>query len=172
MLCRRAGQTSAGCNGGLGLSGRQVVEKVPLALTSGRAVAAEAPERRSAGVPRWDDLAECTPTAYTPRMRFIETPIFTRAILAQLDDEEYQSLQLALLYRPERGTVIRGSGGLRKMRWRLPGQGKRGGLRVIYFWDDGSETFYLLYAYCKNEQEDLTAGQLRILRRLVREEFG
>ncbi len=105
-------------------------------------------------------------------MRFIETPIFTRAILELLDDEDYQSLQLALLYRPERGAVIRGSGGLRKVRWPLPGQGKRGGLRVIYFWDDVSETFYMLYAYPKNEQEDLTTQQLRVLRRLVREEFG
>jgi hypothetical protein len=105
-------------------------------------------------------------------MRFIETPIFTRAILELLDDEDYQSLQLALLYRPERGSVIRGSGGLRKLRWPLPGQGKRGGLRVIYFWDEESETCYMLFAYRKNEQEDLTAQQLRVLKHLVQEEFG
>jgi hypothetical protein len=104
-------------------------------------------------------------------MRFIETPIFTRAIVALLDDQEYQSLQLALLQRPRRGAVIRGSGGLRKVRWPLPRQGKRGGLRVIYFWDEASETFYMLFAYPKNEQEDLTAQQLRVLSRLVREEF-
>jgi hypothetical protein len=110
--------------------------------------------------------------AYTPRMRFIETPIFTRALMVLLDDQEYQSFQLALLHRPERGAVIRGSGGLRKVRWPRPGQGKRGGLRVIYFWDEASETFYMLYAYPKNEQEDLTARQLRLLSRLVREEFG
>jgi hypothetical protein len=54
----------------------------------------------------------------------------------------------------------------------MPGQGKRGGLRVIYFWDEASETFYMLIAYPKNAQEDLTAQQLRVLRRLVREEFG
>ena len=105
-------------------------------------------------------------------MRFFETPVFTRAILELLDDEDYQCLQLALLYRPERGSMIRGSGGLRKLRWGVPGQGKRGGLRVIYFWDEASETCYLLYAYRKNEQEDLTAQQLRVLRRLVEEEFG
>ena len=68
--------------------------------------------------------------------------------------------------------LIRRSGGLRKVRWSLPGRGKRGGLRVIYFWDEPSETFYMLYAYPKNEQEDLTAQQLRVLRRLVSEEFG
>src|SRR5205807_3824525 len=102
----------------------------------------------------------------------IETPIFTRACVELLDDQEFHSLQLALLHRPERGAVIRGSSGLRKVRWSLPGQGKRGGLRIIYFWDEASATFYLLYAYPKNEQENLTARQLQMLSRLVREEFG
>lgn len=105
-------------------------------------------------------------------MRFIETPIFTRTLLALLDDEAYRLLQLALFQRPGRGAMIQGSGGLRKLRWPLPGRGKRGGLRIIYFWDEASETFYMLLAYPKNEQEDLTAQQLRVLRRLVREEFG
>ena len=105
-------------------------------------------------------------------MRFIETPIFTRTVVVLLGDEEYRSLQLALLLRPELGSLIRGSGGLRKIRWSLSGRGKRGGLRIIYFWDEASETFYMLIAYPKNEQEDLTAQQLRVLRRLVREEFG
>jgi len=81
-------------------------------------------------------------------------------------------LQLALLVRPGLGALIRRSGGLRKIRWSLTGRGKRGGLRVIYYWDEASETFYMLYAYPKNEQEDLSAQQLRVLRRLVREEFG
>lgn len=105
-------------------------------------------------------------------MRLIETPVFTRAVVALLEDEEYRSLQLALLQRPELGAAIPRSGGLRKMRWALPGRGKRGGLRVIYFWDEPTETFYMLYAYPKNEQENLTAQQLRVLSRLVREEFG
>jgi hypothetical protein len=105
-------------------------------------------------------------------MWFIETPIFTEAIVALLNEQEYHSFQLALLQRPKCGAVIRGSGGLRKVRWSLPGQGKRGGLRVIYFWDELSETCYLLYAFPKNKQEDLTAQQLRVLRQLVREEFG
>jgi hypothetical protein len=105
-------------------------------------------------------------------MRFIETPIFTRSIVALLDDAEYRSLQLALLQRPHLGAAIPHGGGLRKARWPLPGRGKRGGLRIVYFWDEASETFYMLYAYPKNEQENLTVGQLRALRRLVHEEFG
>jgi hypothetical protein len=104
-------------------------------------------------------------------MRFIETPVFSRAIVALLDDEAYRFIQLALLQRPQRGAVIRQSGGLRKLRWSVPGQGKRGGLRIIYFWEAQSEIFYMLYAYPKNEREDLTAQQVRLLSRLVREEF-
>src|SRR5688572_27723458 len=104
-------------------------------------------------------------------MRFLETPIFTRALTELLKDEQYHALQLALLFQPRAGRVIRGSGGLRKLRWSRPGQGKRGGIRIIYFWEQSSATFYLLYAFPKNEQEDLTVAQLRVLRRLVREEF-
>src|SRR5262245_38078544 len=105
-------------------------------------------------------------------MQFIETPVFTRTPVELLDDEQYRSLQLALFLGPGLGPMIRGSGGLRKLRWSRPGAGKRGGLRVIYFWDEATETLYLLYLYRKNQQEDLTAQQLRILARLVREEFG
>ena len=105
-------------------------------------------------------------------MRFIETPAFTRAVEGLLDDEEYQTLQLALLLRPESGALIPRSGGLRKFRWSLKGEGKRGGCRMIYYWDEPTETFYMLYVYRKSRQEDLTAQQLRLLRRLVHEEFG
>jgi len=103
-------------------------------------------------------------------MRFVETPIFTK-IITRLDDEEYRSLQIALMLRPEQGPIIRGTGGLRKVRWAKPGFGKRGGLRVIYYWAPKERTFYMLYAYSKNEQEDLTLAQARLLGRLVREEF-
>ena len=91
-------------------------------------------------------------------MRFVETPIFTKIITRLLDDEEYRSLQIALMLRPEQGPVIRGAGGLRKVRWARLGAGKRGGLRVIYYWARGEGVFYMLYAYSKNEQGDLTPG--------------
>lgn len=67
--------------------------------------------------------------------------------------------------------MIRGSGGLRKVRWALTGSGKRGGLRVIYYWSAADRAFYMLYAYTKNDQGDLTAAQARALGKLVREEF-
>ena len=105
-------------------------------------------------------------------MIFVETTVFTDAVGKLLDDDSYSAMQLALLLRPEAGALIRQSGGLRKLRWTLTGRGKRGGIRVIYFWHTATETFYLLYAYPKNKQDDLTAKQLKVLRRLVREEFG
>ena len=104
-------------------------------------------------------------------MRFIETLIFTEDVERDLSLEEYRQLQLALLLRPTQGALIRGSGGLRKIRWGRPGMGKRGGLRAIYFWEARSETFYLLMVYRKNDQEDLTPKQVAILQRLVKEEF-
>ena len=104
-------------------------------------------------------------------MRFVETPIFTREVTELLSDEEYRGLQLALLFRPEQGPLIPKGGGLRKIRWRKSGSGKRGGLRMIYFWDKDSDTIYMLFVYQKNEQEDLTPNQLRVLRKLVREEL-
>lgn len=104
-------------------------------------------------------------------MRFVETPVFTTAVQRHLDDEQYRRLQTALMLRPEQGPIIRGAGGLRKVRWAGTGRGKRGGLRVIYFWAPAETAFYMLYVYTKAEQGDLTATQTRLLGRLVREEF-
>ena len=104
-------------------------------------------------------------------MRFVETPVFTKEVGSLLSDDEYRSLQAALMLRPEQGAVIRGTGGLRKIRWSGRGHGKRGGLRLIYYWDRTTETMYMLYVYSKSKQEDLTPEQCRVLSRLVREEF-
>ncbi|MEE8480694.1 MAG: hypothetical protein V3T59_05580 [Desulfobacterales bacterium] len=104
-------------------------------------------------------------------MRFIETPVFTKKLQNFLTDEDYHSLQLALLFRPEQGKIIRGSGGLRKIRWGTKGSGKRGWCRVIYYWDKKNETIYMLLVYPKSKQEDLTKAQMKILSRLVKEEF-
>jgi len=99
---------------------------------------------------------------------FVETSIFTEEIRRLLPDEGYRMLQTALMLRPDAGRLIRGSGGLRKVRWNLPGGGKRGGLRVIYYWDP-PDTIYLLLPFRKSEQDDLTSDQLGVLRKLVKE---
>ena len=101
-------------------------------------------------------------------MIFIETSVFTREIKALLTDDEYRMLQTSLMLRPDAGDVIRGGGGLRKVRWNLPGMGKRGALRVIYYWGS-SDTIYMLLPYKKTTQEDLTPEQLKLLRTLVKE---
>jgi hypothetical protein len=101
-------------------------------------------------------------------MLFIETPIFTSAIQSLLPDDYYRDLQRDMAIRPEAGIIIKGSGGLRKIRFNLKGIGKRGGLRVIYYWDQ-PDTIYMLFAYKKNDQEDLTQLQLKMLSKLVQE---
>lgn len=104
-------------------------------------------------------------------MRFVETPIFTRVITTLLDDESYRQLQAALMRRPEQGATIGSTNGARKVRWGRDGTGKRGGLRVIYYWSARHAEFYMLYAYTKNEQGDLTHKQARTLGQLIREQF-
>lgn len=106
-------------------------------------------------------------------IRFIETSVFTRQITAILDDEEYAELQAALVFRPELGVVIQGTGGLRKIRWGHSGRGKgkRGGARVIYYWYQAGELVYMLLAYSKGERDDLSAREKKVLRQLVEKEF-
>jgi len=81
-----------------------------------------------------------------------------------MDDDEYADLQKYLGARPDAGNVIKGSGGIRKLRWAGSGRGKRGGLRVIYYWWVAKDRISLLLAYPKNEMDDLTADQLKRLK--------
>ncbi|MDG5813450.1 type II toxin-antitoxin system RelE/ParE family toxin [Chitinispirillales bacterium ANBcel5] len=101
-------------------------------------------------------------------MIFIETSVFTKAITSLVSDDTYKRLQDELALRPEAGAVIKGSGGLRKIRWYLNRTGKRGGVRVIYYFDE-PDRIYMLFAYRKNQQEDLTPSQLRIVKQIVTE---
>lgn len=105
-------------------------------------------------------------------MHFIETPTFTRRVVRLLTDERYRALQTDLLQDPEKGVVIRGSGGVRKLRWDIEGRGKSGGVRVIYYWASQQQIILMLLIYSKSEQDNLTPDQLRILRRLMEDEFN
>jgi hypothetical protein len=97
--------------------------------------------------------------------------VFTRLLRRHQEDDDYRALLLALVLRPEQGAVIPGGAGVRKMRWASQGRGKRGGLRVVYYWAAQVQTFYMLYVYSKNQQGDLNATQIRTLARIVREEL-
>ena len=97
--------------------------------------------------------------------------MFTRRITAFTSDEEYRRLQQAMLRRPTQGDVIEGTGGLRKLRWGEPGRGKRGSLRIIYYWHEARHLFLMLFVYRKNEQRDLSADQRKALANAVRQEF-
>ena len=101
-------------------------------------------------------------------MRFYETAIFTTQITKLISDESYAALQQTLITDPESGSLIQRSNGLRKIRWRLSGTGKSGGIRAIYYLVAQDEIFFL-FAFPKSKQENVTPEQAQLLRRLVDE---
>ncbi len=105
-------------------------------------------------------------------MELIETSTFTRQITALLSDVEYGRFQSRIAANPQLGPLIRGGGGIRKIRVALGTRGKSGGARVIYYWAVRRDVIMLLYAYQKNAAADLTPKQVSQLARIVKEEFG
>ena len=104
-------------------------------------------------------------------MVIVETSVFTHQVVDLLTDDEYRQLQIRLASRPDLGRLIVGGGGLRKVRWARKGRGKRGGLRVIYYWAVEKDRLLMLLVYAKTVQEDLTPDQLKTLKRIVEAEF-
>lgn len=106
------------------------------------------------------------------RATFIELPPFERLRVSYLDDDAYRALQNELLANPIAGDVIEGTGGLRKLRRPDPrrGKGKRGGLRVIYYWWLEGEQFWLFTVYDKDQADDLTPEQKLVVKRLLSNE--
>lgn len=104
---------------------------------------------------------------------FVELPAFARLRPDYLDDEGLRALQTALLENPEAGDVIEGTGGLRKLRRADPrrGKGKRGGLRVIYYWWDGRHQFWLFTLYDKDEMDDLSTKEKKLLKDMLKREL-
>ena len=94
-------------------------------------------------------------------MEFIEATLFTRLVYTYLTDDEYLGLQGYLLQFPESGKVVPGSGGVRKLRWAMSGTGKRGGVRVIYYFKKQDDEIWLLTIYSKSETENIPAHILR-----------
>jgi mRNA-degrading endonuclease RelE of RelBE toxin-antitoxin system len=98
---------------------------------------------------------------------FIETKLFTRLIQEYLTDDEYRELQAFLIGEPEAGDVVRGTGGVRKLRWQAPGRGKRGGYRVIYYLKIEERVIWMLTIYPKNVKDTIPAHVLRQIRNEV-----
>jgi len=104
---------------------------------------------------------------------FIELPAFARYRDRYLDDAAFVALQNALMRLPHAGDVIQGTGGLRKLRWsdQRRGKGKRGGLRVIYYWWETGQQCWLFALYDKNEMADLGAAEKTALKHMLETEL-
>ena len=104
---------------------------------------------------------------------FVELPAFERNRSDYLTDEAYRGLQNEMLKDPEAGDVITGTGGLRKLRYgdATRGKGKRGGLRIIYYWWDPKKQFWLFTIYDKDELSDLSPKEKAILKTLLKQEL-
>lgn len=102
-------------------------------------------------------------------MGFVELTPFVRFREQNWTDDELRALQRFLLLTPAAGDVIRGTHGLRKLRWAASGRGKRGGARVIYYVQLSVDRIYLIHGYLKTEREDLTPQQLKVLAALMKE---
>lgn len=98
-------------------------------------------------------------------MEIVETAIYTELITSLLSDEEYFEFQKFLADNPTFGTVIPGSKGLRKVRWKLKDKGKSGGLRNIYYYYEEQSSLYMIFVYEKSKAEDLTPKQIEALRK-------
>jgi len=92
---------------------------------------------------------------------FIETNAFTKYLPDYLSDEDYQALQSYLMQKPDAGAIVRGSGGIRKVRWAPAGKGKSGGVRVIYYWKRPDHEIWMLTIYSKSERSSIPSHILK-----------
>lgn len=78
-----------------------------------------------------------------------------------LGEEDYRGLQNYLLQHPESGDLVRGSDGVRNVRWAADGKGKSGGVRVIYYWKKSDREMWMLTVYSKSERVTIPSHQLK-----------
>ena len=99
---------------------------------------------------------------------FVETKLFTQLVKRYLSDDEYRQVQLRIMENPNIGAVVAGSGGVRKLRWRAAGRGKRAGYRVIYFVHRPLEVIWMLTIYPKNVHDSIPAHVLKAIRQEIK----
>jgi len=100
----------------------------------------------------------------------IETPIYSKKVQGLLSDDEREEFAAFIAQNPNAGSVVRGSGGVRKIRWARPDAGKSGGFRMIYFNQLSREEIWLLTLYAKNERSSIPAHELRLIREAIERE--
>jgi hypothetical protein len=100
-------------------------------------------------------------------VEFVLLPSFERTAEGVLSESDIRELECTLLENPREGPVMRGTGGVRKVRAAAEGRGKRGSARVIYLYVEARETIYFLLCFPKNKQANLTPEQTRRIRLLV-----
>jgi hypothetical protein len=105
---------------------------------------------------------------------FKEAPLFTRLLADYLTDDAYRRLQEALMGNPQLGDVMPGTGGFRKLRWQdsRRGTGKRGGLRLIYYYLTADHQIWFFTLYDKDEADELTAGEKKLLKQAIQTELN
>jgi hypothetical protein len=103
-------------------------------------------------------------------MVFVETKAFSRQVMTLFSDEDYREVQEHLTDHPDAGAIIKGTGGIRKLRWAGQGHGKSGGVRIIYYWAMAKDRILLLFMYPKSESDDLSSEERKVLRRIVEQE--
>ncbi|EPT1453034.1 type II toxin-antitoxin system RelE/ParE family toxin [Escherichia coli] len=100
-------------------------------------------------------------------LHFVETLVFERLVDELLTPDDFAKFQAYLIANPEAGDRIERTGGCRKIRWALPGKGKSGGVRAIYYYLSELGEIYLLYVYPKSVRDDLTEKQKAAMKKLA-----
>jgi hypothetical protein len=101
------------------------------------------------------------------RITFIETTIFSKRIAELISDDAFAEFQSELSQNPEKGPVIEGTGGLRKVRWKLQGKGKSGGIRIMYLFLRMHGVIHLIFVFAKGDNDNLTPSEKKELKVIV-----
>lgn len=113
-------------------------------------------------------MTTCNPMDYTPPMQtIVELPEFIKRASSLLKDEEKASIINYLAFHPQAGDIMQGTGGIRKLRWSAQGKGKSGGVRVIYYYHNGSVPLFLLTVFGKGEKANISKSERNELGKLT-----